>query len=330
MTKETGLSISAIAVLIGGFIALLYSFYYMQQLSYSIGVYSGISSAIRGYNVINKTNGTSAASDLVAAGAQSATLSLALHLTYVILPFAVLILAIGIIWLFTRSYLKFSGTILLISSIIYLILVALLEFDFSFKSILFAFPIAYIGGFLALAGGLYSVFKVEYKVSLTKRAIPQISINPETPYSNMKLLSNRLMKKLSGDIKILDMHFDVVALDNLMQLIDKNMAQYRQIYVLTKSDRLGDDFEKPYNDFKNELANRKVGFELRVLDPKTAEKQHERILMDDSTAYKIPPLNIINKKSEHVVGINHKEASTKFHYLWSEAKKFENLNELKQ
>ncbi len=321
MGRETSLNFSAIAVLIGGALALLFTFYFMQQLSYSIGIYSGISSTIKAYNITNST----ISSVLLTTLSQSTTLVLALHLTYALLPFALLIFALGIIWLFSRSFAKFTGSMLLISSMIYIILTAILQFDFSFKNAPYAFPLAYLGAIVAIAVSLYSTWKADSKQHTSKRPVAHISINPDTPYSNMKILSNRLMRKLSGEIKILDMHFDVGALDNLMMLIDRNTDQYSKICVLTKPDRLGDEFEKSFTDFRNELSNRKVEFELRVLDQSQSSKQHERILMDDRTAYKIPPLNIINRKSEHIVGINHDEASRRFDGLWAEARKFENL-----
>ena len=309
--------------MIGGFIALLYTFYFMQQLSYSIGVYSGISTAIKAYNISSAN--ASVSSTLYAAQAQSTSLLLALHLTYALLPFAVIMLAISVIWLFAKSYYKFTGSLLVISAMMYVILTLILEFDFSFKNTIYSFPVAYIGCALVAIVGAYSMIKTEYKPSLVKRAIPQISINSETPYSNMKLLSDRLMKKLKGEIKILDMHFDINGLDNLMQLIGKNTEQYTQISVLTSTMRLGYEFDKSYADFKKELANKNVRFELRVLTQEDAAKQHERVLMDDTTAYKIPPLNIINKKNEHIVGINHREAQYTFNILWAKATKFENL-----
>ena len=47
--------------------------------------------------------------------------------------------------------------------------------------------------------------------------------------------------------------------------------------------------------------------------------------MDSMLAYKIPPLNIINQKNEHIVGINIREVQFKFNNLWAKATKFENL-----
>ena len=96
MSRVTGLSVSQVMALVGGFVTLLYTFYYMQQLAYSIGIYSGISRAIVSYNITNKT----ASTVLVNSISQSTTLTLALHLTYALLPFAVIMLAIGILWLF--------------------------------------------------------------------------------------------------------------------------------------------------------------------------------------------------------------------------------------
>src|SRR5271170_2051235 len=99
ISKASDLNVSQILALASGFVALLYTFYYMQQLSYSIGIYSGISKAIVAYNITNSTAGQA----LVGALSQSATLTLALHLTYALLPFAILILVIGIVWFFSKS-----------------------------------------------------------------------------------------------------------------------------------------------------------------------------------------------------------------------------------
>jgi hypothetical protein len=62
-----------------------------------------------------------------------------------------------------------------------------------------------------------------------------------------------------------------------------------------------------------------------VLDDGDAAKQHERLLLDGSEAYKIPPLNIINKKSEHITAVNRDDAARRFEDLWSRAIKFENI-----
>ncbi|EQD46801.1 hypothetical protein B2A_08729, partial [mine drainage metagenome] len=64
-----------------------------------------------------------------------------------------------------------------------------------------------------------------------------------------------------------------------------------------------------------------IGFEVRVMNPEDAAAQHERFIVDSERAYKIPPLNIINKKSEHIVSIKHGEALRRFDYMWGRGRK---------
>ncbi len=317
MVKASELNISSILAPLGGFATVLYTYYYIQQLSLNLGIYYGVNGTIKAYNI-------NASSKLLEALGQTSTLPVALHLSYVLVPFSLIIFSIGILWLFSKSYSKMMAATMAFASIVYLIIAAILQLDFfGFSNTLFILPGSYIGGILALAAAVYFMVKSGSNTH-SKRSAQQITINPETPYSNMKILSNKLMKKLSGQIYILDMHFDVSALDNLIHLVDGNLDRYKSISVLAKADRLNAEFEKRYKDFKIELENKNVSFELRILSEKDASKQHERMIIDNSSAYKIPPLNIINRKSEHIVGIKHDEAMHRFSDMWSEATRFDN------
>jgi len=318
MERGGTLGIGALLALIGGFATLMYSFYYIQQLSFNLGIYYGIQGTINAYNI-------TASKDLLLALGQTSTLALALHLSYVLVPFAVVIFAIGVLWLFSKAYSKTMALMMAFASIVYLVIAAVLQLDFfSFSGTQLILPGSYVGGFLALAASSYVLIKSAGKTG-AKRPVQQISIDPETPYSNMKILSNKLMKKLSGEIRILDMHFDVNALDNLIQLTQGSLGRYKSISVLAKQDRLTSEFEKRYKDFKSELENKGIAFELRVLSEKDASKQHERMLIDENSAYKIPPLNIINRKSEHIVSIKQADAAHRFSDMWAEATRFENF-----
>jgi hypothetical protein len=321
MEKPGALGIAALLVLIGGFATLMYSFYYIQQLSFNLGIYYGIQGTVSALNASKTAVGSNL---LQVTQGPISTLPLGLHLSYVLVPFAVIIFALGILWLFSKAYSKAMAVVLAFASVVYLALAALLQLDFfSFTGTQLVLSGAYVGGVLALAGASYVLLRSTGKSS--RRVAQQISIDPETPYSNMKILSNRLMKRLSGEIRILDMHFDVSALDNLIQLTQGNLGRYKSISVLAKADRLNSEFEKRYKDFKSELENKGIAFELRVLSEKDASKQHERMLIDENSAYKIPPLNIINKKSEHIVSIKQADAVHRFSDMWSEATRFENF-----
>ena len=134
------------------------------------------------------------------------------------------------------------------------------------------------------------------------------------------------MKHLSGDIRIIDTHFDNTSFDNLSRLIVNNMKNYKSIYILTYLDNNSRGFGRGYVDFKNEVENRNINFQLRIMDKNDFSEQHERIMMDSEKAFKIPPINIINKKSEHIVGIEYEEALERFNKIWNNAKKYENFN----
>lgn len=312
-SKPSEWRISSSLALLGGFMALLYAFYDMERFSFSLGAYYGAAGVIRIYNITPEQS-------LLPLLSQSSALALALHITYAMLPFALIISGIGLLWFFSKSYARFTSAALIFTAIAYLATTAILQSNFSFNGAAIWSLASYAGGALALIGGAYTYSNLNRKTAARKSVRP-IAINPETPYTNMNLLSSRLMGRLSGEIKILDMHFDAKALDNLMRLINKDPKKYVRILVMTKPDRIGSEF----NDFKKELENKGIGFELRIMNDGVAVDQHERIIMDDHLAFKIPPLNIINKKSEHIVGLSHREAKAKFDKLMFLSTKYENL-----
>ncbi len=311
---------SSFLALAGGFVSVFYIFHYMQVLSYVLGIYHEATSVVSTYNLTNQT----VLSSLLALSSGSANAALALDLTYVLLPFALIILAVGVLWLFAKLYSRITGIVLSMASVVYLLLTIVLENAFNFHSTWVGLAAVYLGGAMPLIAGVYALGIVSVRSEPRKHAV-QIGISPESPFTNMQMLSSRLMGRLSGDIKILDMHFDVSSLDNLTRLVGKNSGRYSTISVLSKKDRLGNEFIAAYKDFREELKAKNVEFDLRVLDDDDAQKQHERLLLDGSEAYKIPPLNIINKKSEHITPVNRVDAASRFEELWSRATKFDNL-----
>lgn len=304
---------SALAI-VGGFLALLAVFYLTEHLSFAIGLYYGISTAVKAYNITPSAG-------LVSLLSQSSAVSLALYMVYIMFPLAVIMAAVGVLWMFSKSYLKLTSGAIIFCSIAYMGLALVLSLTFSGLSVMGYLP--FVGGVLSLAGGGIGIANITQRQG-QKRAASPIQINPETPYSNMILISNRLMRRLSGNVRILDMHVDSRAMENLARLVGKNTGSYRKISILTTGDRLGGDFMKAYNDFKAEMANSNVEFELRIIKESEAHRQHERMILDDKTAYKIPPLNIINRKNEHIVAINHGDAEKWFERLWGGSTRFEN------
>ncbi|MEM0154543.1 MAG: hypothetical protein QW814_01760 [Methanothrix sp.] len=312
-------AVLAYAALISGFVAMLSDFYYMQILSYSVGLVKGITSIITEYNI-------TPSNALIASLSGSSAIAVAVHITYVMLPFALIMFAIGAIWLLGRQNYRVLGIGLLFSSVIFGMLLAVLNTDF------YLGPVIGLGPFLGVALGIIAS-SLELSYSNRRRSAHSarpININPDTPYSNMLVLSRKFFAKLSGDMSVLDMHFDNKAVENLLLLLNGHEQGHASIRILTSANRLGSHFERSYFDFKEELSNKGVALELRVMSDNDAQQQHERLIIDSQNAYKIPPINIINKKSEHIVSINRSEALSRFEEIWQRSTKYENYNQKPQ
>ncbi|MGI0135058.1 MAG: hypothetical protein ACREBW_08900 [Candidatus Micrarchaeaceae archaeon] len=322
MPSERSRQVIPVLAFMGGIVSMLYVFYFMEHLSFSSGVYYGILNVVNAYNVTPTTG-------LINVLSQASTIQLGVNISYMMVPFALISFAIGLLWLFSKSYLKLSAIVLMFSSLVFMLLTLFLELSFNFSGILTRFVAPFTGGILSLAAASYALYAMGSRQP-ARRAAQQISINPATPFSNMLMISNRLMSRLSGDVRVLDMHFDAAGLENLARLVPRGKSNYTKISVLTKGDRLGDDFVKVYEDFKAEMRNRGIEFEIRILNAEDASHQHERMMLDQDAAYKIPPLNIINKKSESIVSIKRNDAAARFQRMWMRATKLENLRQQEQ
>ncbi|QRF74380.1 hypothetical protein Micr_00916 [Candidatus Micrarchaeum sp.] len=235
----------AYIALAAGFIAMLSNFYYMQFLSYSVGVVRGITSIITTYNItpsntlLTSLEGTSA-------------LAIAVHITYVMLPFTLIMFSIGAMLLITRQNLKTLSVGMLFSSLIFGMLLALMDADF------YIGPIITLAPFIGVALGIYVGIKGITIASRLQEAhsLRSISIDPETPYSNMLLLSKDFFARLKGDISILDMHFDSKAMENMLALFNDSASNVKNVRILSGPERLGAHFDRGYTDFEEEMKNK--------------------------------------------------------------------------
>jgi hypothetical protein len=160
--------------------------------------------------------------------------------------------------------------------------------------------------------------------SRSPRMLHTMVINPSTPFSNLINLRESIFSKLTGHLRIVDKHFNSTALTNLHRLIEQHQGNFTRITILTSKEMLDADIGSSISDFKSELAGNGTGLEVKLMDEKDAVDQHERIMLDDKIAYKVPPFNIINKKSEHITTISYDHASRRFAYLYQRAIKLEN------
>lgn len=315
MQSDRSYVLSAL-VFIGSLMAMLYAIMYVQQLSVAFGTDLGIYAAGRAYNITLTAADAGLVNNL-------GTLGLPMQLSYLMFALSVMLFAFATLQLFQNRK-GASNIALVVSSLLFMTIVYMLETSFSFTEPYVYFAVAAAGSALTALPPLYTM--VAASLTVKKRGmVRNIGLNPLTPYTNMQKLSRELTSRLNGSLKILDMHFDSAGLRNLAVLLDGNESNYTSIGVLAKGERLDAKFAKECRDFRDELSNKGVAFEIRVMSGDDSAMQHERLIMDDSHAYKIPPLNIINRKSEHVVRVGRAEAARRFDQIWSRSTKLENL-----
>ncbi len=312
--KSNGLSVT---IFVGSIVAMLYALYVIQQLSIAIGIGTGIAVAGSTYNITFNSTIAAILNSLP-------TFRMGSGLTYLAFTLSIILFAVGIMQLFQNRPKRTTNIALAITALVYLVPVTLLQATFGLSEPLYLFAVSYIGCLMVLVPSIYGI--MESRVPAKSRGMAKnIGLDPLTPYSNMLKLSQELTSKLNGHLKLLDMHFDSVGLRNLSALIMGNEGNYSAISVLAKKERFDQKFIKECRDFRDEMSNKGITFDARIMNDEDSSMQHERLLIDNNHAYKIPPLNIINKKSEHIVKIGRKEASRRFDYIWSRATKLDNL-----
>ncbi len=222
---------------------------------------------------------------------------------------------------FTRRYTLLHTVLTLVyASLLYLVLS---NISISYTSAYFLTLFAAIAVAIGIDAYLEVSIHVNYATGRVRNR-SSLRIEPDAPYSNLLNLRDTVFSKLAGNVRIVDKHFNSSALSNLYRLLEANMQGIKSIEVLTSSEMLDAKFNDNYTDLKNELSNSGIALDFLLMSSENAVAQHERFIFDDTKAYKIPPLNIINKKSEHIVPLSVTEARRRFGALSKDAMKYEN------
>ena len=236
---------------------------------------------------------------------------------------AFVLMLVGIIAVFFASaiYLFRSkrqyAAIHLVTSIVFGLLWYIL---FSYFATNFAVDLfVYLAIAVAIAIDAY-FFKTKTKRTQQSRSL---EIVPGMPFGNLLRLKDEIFSKLGSQVSIVDKHFNSVALENLYRLIaDSNSI--KEINIVTSSEYFDSSFGTNLANLKKELSGRGVQLNLYVMSEEDATKQHERFMFDELNAYKMPPFNIINEKSEHIVHLKLSEARARFKELMKNSIKYEN------
>ena len=306
--------IIAALAFIGSLGTMLITFYYVQSISLVLGVSSGIALIASSYNLTLNSTTLSLANGVP-------TYSLGVYFTYLMLPISLAMFGLSILWFFGSRRGRISGMSMLFLSVIFAALLTIFKLNFDFSEPIALIVAGYIGAALSFAAGMYAFMQRQQH----HRAIRPLAIDPSKPYSNMLQIYDKVIGNLSGNVKLLDKNFDTSSMSNLYRIVSAGKDLIKNVMVLTSQDRLGKAFERDYYDLKKEFEAYGIGIDIRVMSDQDAQSQHERFIADSLNAFKIPPLNIINRKSEHIVRISPNEVNRRFDTIFNRSTKLENF-----
>ncbi len=181
----------------------------------------------------------------------------------------------------------------------------------------------YSSVFICAAIGFYSI-SMKYVVP-SKAGNDGIPIDPSKPYTNLLKIKYEIFARLYGSIGIVDKHMNSVGMENLHRLLQGNLGNITDITILTSRSMLDSEFWRNYLDCKAEIELSGTKMAVMVMKDEDAVEQHERFVFDEASAYKVPPFNVIHKKSEHITGIDVADAKRRFSELYKRATKYENF-----
>lgn len=115
-------------------------------------------------------------------------------------------------------------------------------------------------------------------------------LDPGQPFSN-DLAIRRVLRRLSGTILWYEQHMDRKALELMMDEIPT--AEVDQIRLLSGPSHVSSKTKRAFDRFANELREKGVLVEWRVLPTDQARLIHARVIADDDQTFEVPPLNSV-------------------------------------
>jgi hypothetical protein len=152
-----------------------------------------------------------------------------------------------------------------------------------------------------------------------------LAIDPSKPYTNLLRIKDEIFSRLIGNVFIVDKHMNSEGIENFSRLFMGNENNVPEVKILTSKEMLDARFSRNYRDCKTEAENYGTRISVFVMSDEDAVSQHERFVFDDKNAYKVPPFNIMHKKSEHITRLNLNDARRRFNELQKRSIKYENF-----
>ena len=130
-----------------------------------------------------------------------------------------------------------------------------------------------------------TIFEVIHKPSDTKL------LSPEKPFSNKKAIRD-IISSSKKYIYWADKYFSRAGLDWLSESL--NTDKVKCLKILMSSEKADEKFKSMYEDLKDELANKGVQCELRIItDNKLKADIHDRWIISESMCYNMPSTDTV-------------------------------------
>ena len=145
-------------------------------------------------------------------------------------------------------------------------------------------------------------------------------ISPDSPFSNKIAFINTL-KSCSEHIYWVDKYFSQMGLELLSKSVEQ--GKVKDIKIIMAIDKVDDKFRDLFKDFKEEMLNKKITCELRVItDTKKKALIHDRFIISKYDSYNIPSPDIIarGQLSEISKSQNKVKLNEEFNKLWKDSK----------
>ncbi|WP_248896091.1 GmrSD restriction endonuclease domain-containing protein [Haloplanus halobius] len=118
------------------------------------------------------------------------------------------------------------------------------------------------------------------------------ALSPETPFTN-EMNIRELVRKSDSYLYWFDKYFTRKGLEYIIQEIDTDDID--EVRILTGTPQTDHNLRADFERFKEELEEKGINAEMRVISGDTAAEIHDRWLISENHAYNIPSINTIGR-----------------------------------
>ena len=133
--------------------------------------------------------------------------------------------------------------------------------------------------------------KIKNHLEINENEKEHTLISPENPFTNKRIFWNAI-KSCEGHINWVDKYFSKAGFELLNDSL--NYKKIKKIKILISIDKVDDNFRQIFRDFKEELKNKEISCELRVIvDKKIKSSIHDRWIISENRCFNIPSPDVM-------------------------------------